>query len=237
MIEITLLGTGSPLVDPLRAGPATLVRAGGATLLFDCGRGVLMRAAAVGGHRQPADRARAHAPPQRPHHGPQRRDHQPLGDDLRALAAPRHRAARDADRRRRAARLAGPGHLLPPGPPRRPHLGAAASTSSEHLDGVVFDEGGVRVDRGAHRPPARRPERRLPSRARGSRGRDRRRHGAVRGPRPALRRSRRARAHGDPRRPGRARSRSRGCRTSSTTTARWSRRRRPRRGTGSARSS
>jgi ribonuclease Z len=48
MIEITLLGTGSPIVDPSRAGPATLVRAGGATLLFDCGRGVLMRAAAAG---------------------------------------------------------------------------------------------------------------------------------------------------------------------------------------------
>ena len=48
MIEITLLGTGSPLVDPQRAGPATLVRAGGATLLFDCGRAALMRAAAVG---------------------------------------------------------------------------------------------------------------------------------------------------------------------------------------------
>ena len=48
MIEITLLGTGSPLVDPLRAGPATLVRAGDATLLFDCGRGALMRAAAAG---------------------------------------------------------------------------------------------------------------------------------------------------------------------------------------------
>jgi ribonuclease Z len=48
MIEVTLLGTGSPLPDPLRAGPSTLVRAGGATLLVDCGRGVLMRAAAVG---------------------------------------------------------------------------------------------------------------------------------------------------------------------------------------------
>jgi ribonuclease Z len=47
-IEITLLGTGSPLVDPERAGPATLVRAGSATLLVDCGRGVLMRAAAAG---------------------------------------------------------------------------------------------------------------------------------------------------------------------------------------------
>ena len=41
MIEITLLGTGSPLVDPLRAGPATLVRAGGRSFLFDCGRGVI----------------------------------------------------------------------------------------------------------------------------------------------------------------------------------------------------
>jgi ribonuclease Z len=48
MIEITLLGTGSPLVDPQRGGPATLVRAGGVTLLFDCGRAALMRAAAVG---------------------------------------------------------------------------------------------------------------------------------------------------------------------------------------------
>ena len=47
-IEIVLLGTGSPLPDPRRAGPATLVRAGGATLLVDCGRGVLQRAAAVG---------------------------------------------------------------------------------------------------------------------------------------------------------------------------------------------
>jgi ribonuclease Z len=48
MIEIVLLGTGSPLPDPDRAGPATLIRAGGTTLLVDAGRGVLMRAAAVG---------------------------------------------------------------------------------------------------------------------------------------------------------------------------------------------
>lgn len=48
MIEITLLGTGSPLPDPNRAGPSTLVRAGSTTLLVDCGRGVLLRAAAVG---------------------------------------------------------------------------------------------------------------------------------------------------------------------------------------------
>ena len=48
MIEITLLGTGSPIPDPNRAGPATLVRAGGQVFLVDCGRGVLQRAAAVG---------------------------------------------------------------------------------------------------------------------------------------------------------------------------------------------
>ena len=47
-IEITLLGTGSPLPNPDRAGPATLVRAGDATLLVDCGRGVVMRLTAAG---------------------------------------------------------------------------------------------------------------------------------------------------------------------------------------------
>jgi ribonuclease Z len=47
-MEIVLLGTGSPLPDPQRAGPATLVRAGGLQLLVDCGRGVLMRLAAAG---------------------------------------------------------------------------------------------------------------------------------------------------------------------------------------------
>jgi len=48
MIEVTLLGTGSPMVDANRAGPSTLVRAGEQIFLVDCGRGVLMRAAAVG---------------------------------------------------------------------------------------------------------------------------------------------------------------------------------------------
>jgi ribonuclease Z len=47
-IDITLLGTGSPMVDPNRAGPATLVQAGGEHYLVDCGRGVLMRLAAAG---------------------------------------------------------------------------------------------------------------------------------------------------------------------------------------------
>ena len=48
MIEVTLLGTGSPIPDPDRAGPSTLVRAGTQTFLVDCGRGVLQRATAAG---------------------------------------------------------------------------------------------------------------------------------------------------------------------------------------------
>src|SRR4051794_16346879 len=47
-MEVVLLGTGNPIPDPDRAGPATLVRAGGVTLLFDCGRGVMQRLAAAG---------------------------------------------------------------------------------------------------------------------------------------------------------------------------------------------
>ncbi|BBX01759.1 ribonuclease Z [Mycolicibacterium moriokaense] len=48
MIEVTLLGTGSPIPDANRAGPSTLVRAGGQTFLVDCGRGVQQRLTAVG---------------------------------------------------------------------------------------------------------------------------------------------------------------------------------------------
>src|SRR5829696_4053757 len=47
-MQVTILGSGSPIPDANRAGPATLVRAGGQMLLFDCGRGVLMRAVAAG---------------------------------------------------------------------------------------------------------------------------------------------------------------------------------------------
>ncbi len=47
-MQLVTLGTGSPIPDAARAGPATLVRAGGRDFLFDCGRGVLMRAAAAG---------------------------------------------------------------------------------------------------------------------------------------------------------------------------------------------
>jgi ribonuclease Z len=47
-MQVIILGSGSPLPDPNRAGPSTLVRTRAGDLLFDCGRGVLMRAAAVG---------------------------------------------------------------------------------------------------------------------------------------------------------------------------------------------
>jgi ribonuclease Z len=43
-----ILGSGSPLPHPERAGPSTLVRTELGDFLFDCGRGVLMRAAAAG---------------------------------------------------------------------------------------------------------------------------------------------------------------------------------------------
>jgi len=48
MIAITLLGTGSPMPSPDRAGPATLISAGDEHYLVDAGRGVLMRLAAAG---------------------------------------------------------------------------------------------------------------------------------------------------------------------------------------------
>ena len=47
-LTLTVLGTGSPLPDPNRAGAAALVQAGSTRLLVDAGRGVVMRLAAAG---------------------------------------------------------------------------------------------------------------------------------------------------------------------------------------------
>jgi ribonuclease Z len=47
-MQVIILGSGSPLPDPQRAGPSTLVRTSVGDFLFDCGRGVLMRAAGAG---------------------------------------------------------------------------------------------------------------------------------------------------------------------------------------------
>lgn len=50
-MEVVLLGTGSPIPDPNRAGPATLIKTGEGGLeqvLIDAGRGCVMRMAAAG---------------------------------------------------------------------------------------------------------------------------------------------------------------------------------------------
>jgi len=46
-MQVVILGSGSPLPDPERAGPSTLVRTSAGDFLVDCGRGVLLRAAAA----------------------------------------------------------------------------------------------------------------------------------------------------------------------------------------------
>ncbi|MCZ7648257.1 MAG: MBL fold metallo-hydrolase [Planctomycetota bacterium] len=47
-MRVTLLGTGCPVADVHRYGPATLVEAGGETWLIDCGSGVTQRLLAHG---------------------------------------------------------------------------------------------------------------------------------------------------------------------------------------------
>ncbi len=44
-MQVVILGSGSPLPSPDRAGPSTLVRTSAGDLLFDAGRGVLLRSA------------------------------------------------------------------------------------------------------------------------------------------------------------------------------------------------
>jgi ribonuclease Z len=46
-MQVVILGTGSPIPAADRAGPSTLVRTSVGDLLFDAGRGVLLRAAGV----------------------------------------------------------------------------------------------------------------------------------------------------------------------------------------------
>lgn len=47
-IEVVLTGTGTPIPEPGRAGPGTLVRVAGATLQFDVGRSTVLRLAEAG---------------------------------------------------------------------------------------------------------------------------------------------------------------------------------------------
>ena len=163
-MRITTLGTGSPIPDPNRAGPATLVQAGGHNLLFDCGRGVLMRLAAAG-VMPPGCTRLPDASALRPRDRLQRRDHHTLGHVARDEPAPGHRPAGNRRVRATHARDARRRHRLPP----------------DHHDDLTWepavrrarDPGRRRVRarrrarrRGAHRPPAGGPDRRLPGRAR-----------------------------------------------------------------------
>jgi ribonuclease Z len=47
-MEVILLGTGSPMPDAKRGGPATLVKAGSTQILVDAGRAVVMRLTGAG---------------------------------------------------------------------------------------------------------------------------------------------------------------------------------------------
>ena len=120
---VTMLGTGSPLPHPDRAGPATLIQAAGLNLLVDCGRGCPCAL------RQRESRARlpppgaAHAPPLRPHDRLQRSGHHAVGHVAHAVAAARGGPAGHGRLRRPDPRDAHRRHRLPRGAPRRPELG------------------------------------------------------------------------------------------------------------------
>jgi ribonuclease Z len=47
-MDVTILGSGSPIPDADRAGPSGLIETAGQKFLVDCGRGVLMRLTAAG---------------------------------------------------------------------------------------------------------------------------------------------------------------------------------------------
>jgi ribonuclease Z len=54
-VKLTLLGTGTPIPDPARRGPAQVIEAGDELVLVDCGSGVLHRLVEAGyGSRGPA---------------------------------------------------------------------------------------------------------------------------------------------------------------------------------------
>ena len=129
------------------------MRAGGQTLLVDCGRGVLQRATAVGvGANALTALLLTHL------HSDHIAD---LGDVLIAAGSPHshpthHRcrsSAPGAEGRRRDAQGVRPGHRLPHRPPRRPDRAPAVDVQ-EHIEGLAWDRDGVRIARGPHRSSA-----------------------------------------------------------------------------------
>ena len=146
MIEVTLLGTGSPIPDARRAGPATLVRAGGQTFLVDCGRGVQQRMAAAGVGRERIDRAAADAPAQRPHRRLGRPDNHPMGHHVhaRSHAAADRRSA--GYRRGRRATLKAFGFDIGYRIAHHADLTAPPAVEvEEHVQGLVWNRDGVRI--------------------------------------------------------------------------------------------
>ena len=228
-IEVVLLGTGNPLPDRDRAGAATLVRAGGRTLLVRRGTGCVH---ATRGRGRAADHARRgvpHASAQRPHLRPQRRRHHPVGDepgseavaDLRSAAAPTRSSTGCARCSRPDVEYRLAHH---PDLTWEPQIEVA-----ELSPGVVLDEDGLRIVAAAtdHRPV----EPTLGYRVEfdGQVGRARGRHRAVRRARRALPRAPTCTCRPCCATTSCAWSRCNGSSTRSTTTRRSSRRRRPRR--------
>jgi hypothetical protein len=85
--QVVFLGTGTPLPDPDRSGPATAVVVDGAAYLFDAGAGVVRRAS-LGVRKGIAALDAAvnlktvpHSPPLRPHDGAARPHAFTLRDD------------------------------------------------------------------------------------------------------------------------------------------------------------
>ena len=79
-MQVVILGSGSPIPAPDRAGPSTLVRTSVGDLLFDAGRGVLLRATGAQSGAVGLPGGLPHPSAQRPHHRPQRPHHHPMGD-------------------------------------------------------------------------------------------------------------------------------------------------------------
>ena len=197
MIEVTLLGTGSPMADPNRAGPSTLVRAGGQTFLVDCGRGTLMRAAAVGvGAANISALLLTHL------HSDHITD---LSDvittrwvttftrtPLRVIGPPGTAAVVDATLDALAPDISYRiGH--------HPDITEPPTVEVEEVtEGVVWAGDGVRITVAADRSPTSRADYRIPGRIRGSIGGTCRRHRAVREPRRTGRRRGCLGAHRDP---------------------------------------
>ena len=197
-ITVTLLGTGSPLPDPNRAGPST-PRPGRRRQpprrrrprLRDAPRG--RRPVPQHGHWRAAD-----PPAQRPHLRPERRDHLALGHQPGADRAADPRAGRHRRRRRRHRADAATRRRLPPRPPRRPHRGAGPrrGRARPRRDLRVGGLHGVSTHATDHRPVE--PTLGFRIEHDGHRRGDRRRHRALPRPRRAVRRRRPVRADRDP---------------------------------------